>query len=128
MTITFEAVTLPFKVGDTIYVNEKHGQQLDQQTGPVDEYFQAEIERIFFDGRLEEISVITDPVESYEMNIRTAIYVVKPIGKDQDLASTPIKLDLPIKEPKLFATEEELKKFLAERNQIDDTITPAKPD
>ena len=126
MTITFEAVTLPFKVGDTIYINEKHGQDLDQQTGPVDEYFQAQVERIFFDGRLEEISVITDPVESYEMNIRTAIYVVKPTGKYKDLISMPVKIDIPIKEPKLFATEDELKKFLQNRNQIDDTLTPTK--
>lgn len=126
MTITFEAVTLPFKVGDTIFVNEKQEQELDQQSGPVDEYFQAQIERIFFDGRLEEISVITDPVESYEMNIRTAIYVVKPVGKYQDVQSIPLKLDLPIKEPKLFATEEELKQYVQNRNQIDDAITPAK--
>jgi len=127
MTITFETVQLPFKVGDAIYVNEKYGKPLDEKAGEVDEYFQAEVERIFFDGRLEEISVITSPVENYQMNIRTVIYVVKPIGKHQELTSVPVQLDLPIKEPKLFATEEELKTYLQNRNQIDDTLTPNSP-
>lgn len=126
MIITFEEIELPFKVGDIIYVNEKHGQELDKQVGRVDDYFQAKIERIFFDGRLEELSVITEPVETYEMQVKTAIYMVKPTGDFQNLMSMPIKLSLPIKEPKLFATEDDLKAYVQTRNQIDDIITPTK--
>ena len=128
MTITFETISLPFKVGDTVYVNEKLGQHLDQQTGRVDDYFQAKIEQIFFDGRLEELSVITEPVETYELKVRTAIYVVKPVGSSQDLVNMPIKLNLPIKEPKLFATEEELKAYVQTRSQIDDALAPTQPE
>lgn len=128
MTITFEAVQLPFKVGDTIYVHEEHSHQAENKEGKTYPYFQAEIERIFFDGRLEEMSVVTEPVEIFEMRVSTAVYVVKPTGQYSDLMRLPIKVNLPIKEPKLFATEAELKEYLQDRDHIEKDIMPHPPE
>ncbi|GAB4023967.1 hypothetical protein [Spirosoma koreense] len=124
MTITFEAVNLPFKVGDIIYVNEKHEQRSADKAEKVYPYFEAQIERIFFDGRLEEMSVITEPVDTFEMKVSTAVYVVKPTGKYSDLMRLPIRINLPIKELKLFATEDELKEYLQDQDQIEKEIMP----
>ncbi|WP_420146654.1 hypothetical protein [Spirosoma sp.] len=127
MTITFEAVQLPFKVGDTIFVNEHHDQYVDKQAGKAHPYFEAQIERIFFDGRLEEMSVVTEPVDTFEMKVSTAVYVVKPSGKYDELMRLPIKISIPIKEPKLFATEDELTAYLQDRDQIEKDILPDRP-
>ncbi|CCH52011.1 hypothetical protein BN8_00978 [Fibrisoma limi BUZ 3] len=124
MTITFEAVHLPFKVGDTIYVNEKHDQRSDNKAEEAYPYFEAEIERIFFDGRLEEMSVVTEPVETFEMKVSTAVYVVKPTGKYSQLMRLPVRINIPIKEPKLFATEHDLKEYLQDRDKIEKDIMP----
>lgn len=128
MTVTFESIQLPFKVGDKIYVNEKHDQRTDNKDGEIYSYFEAEIERIYFDGRLEELSVITEPVDTYEMKVSTAVYVVNPVGKHSELVRIPVKIHIPIKEPKLFATEVELKNFLKDREQMEKTIMPNLPE
>lgn len=128
MTITFEDVQLPFKVGDTVYVNETHEQQVNNKAGEGYPYFEAQIERIFFDGRLEEMSVVTEPVEIFEMKVSTAVYVVKPTGQYSDLMRLPIKVHIPIKEPKLFATEADLKEYLQDRDQIVKDIIPKRPE
>jgi hypothetical protein len=60
------------------------------------------------------------------MKVSTAIYIVKPTGQHQDLMSMPIKLNLPIKEPKLFASEEELTRYVQTRDEIDNTLSPTK--
>ncbi|MFD2569344.1 hypothetical protein ACFSUS_01785 [Spirosoma soli] len=128
MTITFEPLTLPFKVGDIVFVDEEHGQRLTDKKGPVYPYFQAQIERIFFDGRLEEMSVIDKPLDTYELKVSTAVYELKPIGTYQDLVKMPLRLSLPIKEPKLFGSEQELKDYLQSKEYIEKTITPANSD
>ncbi|MBN8820705.1 MULTISPECIES: hypothetical protein [unclassified Spirosoma] len=124
MTITFTPIEIPFKVGATVFVNQEHGQRLSTSNGPVYPYFEAKIERIFFDGRLEEMSVIDQPVDTYELKVATAVYELKPIGPYQDLVKMPLRLKLPIKEPKLFGTEQELKAY----QQSTQTSWPVKPD
>ncbi|GAB3919992.1 hypothetical protein [Larkinella terrae] len=128
MTITFEPVQLPFKVGDTIFVNEKHDQRLDNKVGESVPFFEGEIERIFFDGRLEEMSVVIEPVDVFEMKVSTAVYVVKPTGQYSDLMRLPVKITIPVKEPKLFASEEELRNYLHDRDQIQQNIMPNHPE
>lgn len=128
MTITFEAIHLPFKVGDTVYVDEVYSPPTQSGNGENHPYFEAKVERIFFDGRLEEMSVITEPVDTFEMQVSTAVYMVKPTGSHGDLMSLPIRINLPIKEPKLFATESELKVYQHTRNQIEKDMIPNKPE
>lgn len=127
MTITFTTIELPFKVGDVVFVNQEHGQRLPGKKGPIFPYFQAQIERIFFDGRLEEMSVIDQPLDTYELIVSTTVYELKPVGIYADLVKMPLRLHLPIKEPKLFATEEELTSYRQSLQHIEQHVTPAKP-
>ncbi|QMW03167.1 hypothetical protein [Spirosoma foliorum] len=108
MQIFFNTINLPFKVGDTVFVNKEHGSHLPDKTGPIYPYFEAEIARIFFDGRLEELSVIAEPLDSYELEVKNVIYELKPVGNYSDLVRMPLRMTLPIKEPILFPSEQEL--------------------
>ncbi len=108
MKITFSTITLPFKVGDTVFVNQEHGERLSEKKGKKYPYFEAEIVRIFFDGRLEELTVITEPMDSFPLEIKTVIYELKPIGIYADLVRMPLSISLPIKAPKLFKSESDL--------------------
>lgn len=126
MKVTFKSIDLPFTVGDTVFVNQSHGERLPGQTGPRHPYFQAEIQRIFLDGRLEEISVITEPLDTYELEIRTVVYDLKPIGSYEGLVKMPLKVDLPIKEPKLFRSEAELVDYVRSLSEVEDKITPTR--
>ncbi|MVM41884.1 hypothetical protein GO730_36445 [Spirosoma sp. HMF3257] len=128
MTITFTTIELPFKVGDTVFVNQEHGQRLSDKKGPTYPYFQAQIERIFFDGRLEEMSVIDEPLDTYELKVANTVYELKPIGIYEDLVKVPLKLKLPIKEPKLFGTEEDLKNYLQSLRHIEQHVIPTTHD
>ncbi|GAB4017069.1 hypothetical protein EXU85_19840 [Spirosoma sp. KCTC 42546] len=128
MTITFTPIELPFKVGDIVFVNQEHGQRLANKKGPTYPYFQAQIERIFFDGRLEEMSVIDQPLDTYELKVATTVYELKPIGIYSDLVKMPLKLTLPIKEPKLFATEQDLKDYLQSLQHLEQHVIPFMPD
>ncbi|MBN8821560.1 MULTISPECIES: hypothetical protein [unclassified Spirosoma] len=128
MTITFTPIELPFKVGATVYVNQEHGQRRQDEKGPTYPYFEAQIERIFFDGRLEEMSVIDQPVDVYELKVATAVYELKPIGNYSDLVKMPLKLKLPVKEPKLFGSEQELLDYLKSLEHIEQHVIPTKPD
>ncbi|GAB3958788.1 hypothetical protein GCM10028805_53780 [Spirosoma harenae] len=127
MQIFFKTLELPFKVGDTVFVNQEHGGHLQDRSEPPYPYFQAEIARIFFDGRLEELTVIADPVDSYELEVKTVVYELKPIGKYVKLARMPLRLTLPIKEPKLFKSEAELLEYQQTLKNIE-TMGVSKPE
>ena len=126
MQIFLNPIELPFKVGDIVFVNQEHGERLPQKKGPRFPYFQAEIARIFFDGRLEELTVISEPVDSFQMEIKTVVYELKPIGQYSDLVRMPLRLSLPIKEPKLFPSEAELLEYTYTLSQLE-ASNEAKP-
>lgn len=108
MKIFFNSIELPYKVGNLVFANYPHGEWLNQVDQPRYSYFQAEITRIFFDGRLEELSVISEPIDEYELQVKTVIYELKPVGKYEGMVKVPLKITLPIKEPILFSSEQEL--------------------
>lgn len=126
MQIFLNPIELPFKVGDIVFVNHEHGERLPEKKGPRFPYFQAEIARIFFDGRLEELTVISEPVDSFQMEIKTVVYELKPIGQYSDLVRMPLRLSLPIKEPKLFPSEADLLAYVRTLSQLE-TEDKAKP-
>lgn len=119
MKINLTPLELPFKVGDTVFVNQEHGARLTETTGPTYPYFEAEVVRIFLDGRLEELSVISEPLDTFDLEVKTVVYDLKPVGKYSDLVRMPLRLSLPIKEPKLFKSETELLDYTRSLDQIE---------
>ncbi|GAB4040564.1 hypothetical protein [Spirosoma gilvum] len=131
MTITFTPIEIPFKVGATVFVNQEHGQRLSSSNGAVYPYFQAKIERIFFDGRLEDLCIIDQPADTFELKVATAVYELKPVGPYRDLVKMPLRLNLPVREPKFFGTEQELQTYLSaqKKNRADyQLIRPGQED
>jgi|GEM_PF-6148702 len=124
MDIVFKPVSVPFTVGDVVFVNQPHGDRMPGKDGPRHPYFQAEIVRIFLDGRLEEISVITEPTDTYLLEISTVVYELKPVNNYADLVKMPLIVQLPIKEPKFFKSEDELKEYLHSRTIVEEIAVP----
>ncbi|GAB3503622.1 hypothetical protein GCM10027341_33040 [Spirosoma knui] len=122
MLISFKTIELPFKVGDTVFVNQPHSGRRSEEEGEPYPYFEAEIIRIFLDGRLEELTVIAEPVDTYELEVKTAVYELKPVGDYSDLVRMPLSISLPIKEPKLFKSEEDLLDYQRALDQVENQL------
>ncbi|MDB5239686.1 MAG: hypothetical protein JWP57_311 [Spirosoma sp.] len=102
MKLTLKPVELPFKVGDTVWV--------DQPLGALNEYpfFQGTIMQIILDANLAHTLVIRQPHERHELVISSAVYGLKPVGEYVGSPCVNVNVQLITLQKNLFATKEEL--------------------
>ncbi|MEZ0610464.1 hypothetical protein ACAW74_18260 [Fibrella sp. WM1] len=115
MKIALQLLETPFNVGDTVFVNLPYC-SLDTSKSDntiVDRgYFEATIVRIFLEG-LRPHLVVTEPKATHELAITNLIYDLRPVGIDKGANRVPLNIDLESTTRILFATEQELKDYLA---------------
>lgn len=80
MRLTLRPVEIPFKVGDTLWVNPSIGASNEFP------YFQAIIMQIILDGSFIQTLVIRHRGQLYELIVSSAIYSVKPVGQQLELS------------------------------------------
>ncbi|SFF32948.1 hypothetical protein [Spirosoma endophyticum] len=109
MHLTLKPVDVPFKVGDTVWV--------DQPFGATHEfpYFQGIIMQIILDGSLANTLLIRQPKETHELVITSAVYGLKPMGEHTGEARVNVTVQLLPHRTSLFATKEELMDY---QNQL----------
>ncbi|SFE28723.1 hypothetical protein [Spirosoma endophyticum] len=108
MKLTLKPVDIPFKVGDTIWV--------DQPFGAAHEFpfFQGVIMQIILDGSLANTLVIRQPEEKHALSFTNAIYGLKPIGDHAGSPRVNVNVQLIPLQTSLFETKDQL---LAYQNQ-----------
>jgi len=102
MKLTLKPIEVPFKVGDTVWV--------DQPFGATNEFpfFQGIIMQIILDGSLANTLLIRKPEETHGLAITTAVYGLKPVGEHAGLPRVNVNVQLLPLRTSLFATKEEL--------------------
>ncbi len=102
MKLTLKPTELPFKIGDTVWV--------DQPFGPTHEFpfFQGTIMQIILDGSMANTLVIRQPTDTHELAVRSAIYGLKPTGEHAGSPRVIVNVQLIPPQTNLFATKEEL--------------------
>ena len=102
MKLTLKPVDIPFKVGDTVWV--------DQPFGTTNEfpYFQGTIMQIILDGSLASTLVIRHREEVHELVVSGAVYGLKPVGNHAGLARVNVNVQFTPPVKILFETEEAL--------------------
>lgn len=110
MKLSLTPVDVPFKVGDTVWV--------DQPFGATHEfpYFQGVIMQIILDGNLANTLVIRQPEEKHTLSITSAIYGLKPIGDHAGSPRINVNVQLIPLQISLFETKDQL---LEHQNQLD---------
>jgi hypothetical protein len=110
MKLVLKPVELPFKVGDTVWV--------DQPFGAVNEFpfFQGTIMQIFLDGSLANKLVIRQRAEIHELVVSSAIYGLKPVGEHTGSPRVNVNVQLIPLQTNLFETKEELLDYQNQEN------------
>ena len=102
MKLFLKPVDIPFKVGDTVWV--------DQPFGATHEFpfFQGIIMQIILDGGMASTLVIRHLEDTHELVVASAIYGLKPIGDHAGSPRVNVNVQLLPSQEVLFATKEEL--------------------
>ncbi|SFE88966.1 hypothetical protein [Spirosoma endophyticum] len=110
MKLSLTPVDVPFKVGDTVWV--------DQPFGATHEfpYFQGVIMQIILDGSLANTLVTRQPEEKHALSITNAIYGLKPIGDHAGSPRVNVNVQLIPLQISLFETKDQL---MEHQNQFD---------
>ncbi|MFD2935175.1 hypothetical protein [Spirosoma flavum] len=102
MKLALTPLEIPFKIGDTVWVNQPFGATNQCP------YFQGMIMQIILDGSLSSTIVIRQRVETHEVIISGAIYGIKPSGEHAGSPRININVQLIPLQKSLFETKEEL--------------------
>lgn len=102
MKLTLRPTELPFKVGDTVWV--------DQLFGPLHEFpfFQGIIMQIILDGSMAHTLVIRQPTDTHELAVSSAMYGLEPTGVHAGSPRVIVNVQLIPLQTNLLATKEEL--------------------
>lgn len=102
MKLTLRPVEIPFKVGDTVWV--------DQPFGATNEFpfFQGTIMQIILDGSLANTLLIRESKETHELAVTTAVYGLKPVGDHAGSPRVNVNIQLLPLRTSFFETKQEL--------------------
>ncbi|MEZ0610463.1 hypothetical protein ACAW74_18255 [Fibrella sp. WM1] len=114
MKVTLKPLEIPFRVGDTVFVNLPYSSlNTSEQSYLLDDksYFEATIVRIFLQG-LQSPTVVATSKEFHELAITNLVYDLKLVEGTKGNNRVPLVVDLASTRKLLFATEQELTNYL----------------
>lgn len=108
MRLSLKPVTIPFKVGDIVFVNQPYSSLTDTPSvSDHKSFFQAEIVRIFLEFS-NAVSVVQERKDVHDLDITLITYDLKPLNFYAGSRRVTWRIDLASAEQWLFKSEAEM--------------------
>ncbi|MBC8156121.1 MAG: hypothetical protein H7Z72_24805 [Bacteroidetes bacterium] len=105
MRLNLKPVTIPFKVGDVVFVNQPYSSLADTPSATDHKpYFKAEIVRIFLEFP-SAVSVVQERKDVHDLVMTLITYDLKPLDFYAGSRRVTWRVDLESSESWLFSTE-----------------------